>query len=521
MRARPAPEPGPFRLTVLLVALVLVPRVHPPAGHHEVALEPAASTTAIESAYDVKFGEAGGTPLHLDIHRPAGAKKLPALVLIHGGRWRAGDKADLTLIARRWAGFGYAVFNINYRLAKEATKSAPGTTHPALYEDVGAAISWVRQHGSAWGADPTALGILGGSAGGHLGLLAAVQDPTVAGVASWSGPTDLGLMWSRGQETEAIGTFLGCTHPEPCPAAADASPVTHVTPDDPPVLLANGSNEAIPAEQATVMGKALNAAGVEHEVLIPETERHGWGLDRYAEEPTRAFLARHLCDPGPQPTIIAQDVSASEEAGAASLSLTLSSPTCRDVEVSFSTRDQTAVAGQDYAATSGSLVIPAGSTAGTITVPVVADGVDEQDERFTVNLSSGPEALLPDPRVGVTITGESGPSLSVNDTSKAEGNSGATGAVFTVRLSEPVGHPVSVSYSTANGTALAGRDYKGVSGSLTIPAGKVTATVVVTLVGDTTWERNEAYALVLSSPQGATIGDGQGRGTIVNDDSMR
>jgi hypothetical protein len=189
--------------------------------------------------------------------------------------------------------------------------------------------------------------------------------------------------------------------------------------------------------------------------------------------------------------------------------------------VSFSTRDQTAVAGQDYKATSGSLVIPAGSTAGTITVPLFADDVDEPDERFTVTLSSGAEALLPDPNVDVTITGQSGPSLSVNDTSKAEGNSGTTGAVFSVRLSEPVGHPVSVSYSTANGTAVAGRDYRGVSGSLIIPAGKVTATVVVVLVGDTTWERNETYALVLSSPQGATIGDGQGRGIIVNDDSMR
>jgi acetyl esterase/lipase len=475
----------------------------------------------VQSTYDVEFGTAGGVGLLLDVHRPVGTKKLPALVLIHGGRWRSGDKADLTPIARRWAGLGYAVFNINYRLAEEATKSAPGITHPALHEDVGAAISWVRLHGPAWGADPAAVGVLGGSAGGHLGLLAAVQDASIGAVASWSGPTDLELMWSKGQETEAIGTLLGCTYPKACPAAEDASPVTHVTSDDPPVLLANGSNEQIPAEQATVMGKALKAAGVEHEVLIPETERHGWGLDRFAEGPTRAFLARHLCDPGPQPTVGAPDVTSTEAAGTASLSLTLSSPTCRDVRVSFSTGDQTALAAQDYAPTSGTLTIPAGSTAGTITVPLFADGVDEPDERFTVTLSSGPEALLPDPQVGVTIAGQSAPSLSVSDTSKPEGNSGTTGAVFTVRLSEAAGHPVSVAYSTANGTAAAGSDYKVASGSLTIPAGKVTATAVVTVVGDTTWERNETYTLSLWSPQGATIGDGQGRGVIVNDDTAR
>jgi hypothetical protein len=70
MHARPTPEPGPFRLTVLLVALVLVPRVHPPAGYPEVALEPVASTTAIESAYDVEVGTAGGVGLLLDVHRP-------------------------------------------------------------------------------------------------------------------------------------------------------------------------------------------------------------------------------------------------------------------------------------------------------------------------------------------------------------------------------------------------------------------------------------------------------------------
>jgi acetyl esterase/lipase len=521
MRVHPIPGPRPVRLSVLLIALALVPRLHPPDEPREVVLEPTATSTAIESAYDVQFATVGGVPLLLDVHRPAGAKRLPAIILIHGGRWRSGDKAELTPIAQEWAALGYAVFNVNYRLARAATRTAPGITYTALLQDVRSAISWVRQNGSAWGADPAAVGILGGSAGSHLGLLAAVQDPSIGAVASWSGPTDLELMWSQGQETEAIGTLVGCTHPNPCPAIRDASPISHVTSDDPPALLANGSDEQIPVEQATRMAEALEAVGVEHEVLIPQTELHGWGLDRYAEEPTRAFFARHLCDPGPQPTIAAPDVASTEAAGAASISLTLPSPTCRDVKVSFSTRDQTAVAGQDYKATSGSLVIPAGSTAGTITVPLFADSVDEPDERFTVTLSSGAEALLPDPNVDVTITGQSGPSLSVNDTSKAEGNSGTTGAVFSVRLSEPVGHPVSVSYSTANGTAVAGRDYRGVSGSLIIPAGKVTATVVVVLVGDTTWERNETYALVLSSPQGATIGDGQGRGIIVNDDSMR
>ena len=120
----------------------------------------------------------------------------------------------------------------------------------------------------------------------------------------------------------------------------------------------------------------------------------------------------------------------------------------------------------------------------------------------------------------VTITVAPMPSLSINDASVTEGNSGSRGLVFTLSLSAPSGLPVSVSYATANGTALAGSDYTAASGTLTFAPGVTTQTVSVAVLGDLRFEADETFAVNLSGAQNATIADNQGLGTIVNDDPM-
>jgi len=110
------------------------------------------------------------------------------------------------------------------------------------------------------------------------------------------------------------------------------------------------------------------------------------------------------------------------------------------------------------------------------------------------------------------------PSLKIGDATVMEGNTGTALAVFTVTLSAPSAQPVTVQYATATGTATAGSDYQARSGTLTIPAGQTTGTITVPIIGDRLPEPNEAFAVNLSSPTNATIADGQGVGTILDDE---
>src|SRR5262249_19314869 len=99
-----------------------------------------------------------------------------------------------------------------------------------------------------------------------------------------------------------------------------------------------------------------------------------------------------------------------------------------------------------------------------------------------------------------------------------EGNSGTTSANFTVSLSVPFTQTVSINWVTADGTAVAGSDYTAGSGTLTFPPGGTSKTVTVAVLGGTTHEPNETFFVNLSHPPNATIGDGQGLGTISDDD---
>lgn len=117
-----------------------------------------------------------------------------------------------------------------------------------------------------------------------------------------------------------------------------------------------------------------------------------------------------------------------------------------------------------------------------------------------------------------TACGGGTPSLSINDVRRTEGNGGATAFTFTVSLSAPTTRDVTVTLTTHDGSATAGSDYVAKTVTKTIPAGSTSVTSTVTVNGDTTVEPNEKFSYVLSNPFGATIADGTGVGTIVNDD---
>jgi subtilisin-like proprotein convertase family protein len=172
------------------------------------------------------------------------------------------------------------------------------------------------------------------------------------------------------------------------------------------------------------------------------------------------------------------------------------------------------------------LVAPDGTTANvTAGAPMHLTTFNYKDVKgtWTLRISSGDVAVsgsvtawslkVLGPTTAIPV-----PSLSIGDVSKSEGNSGTTAFSFTVTLSSASATSVTVQYATANGTATAGSDYTAAAGTLTIPAGTLSATITVPVIGDTLKETNETFSVNLSVPAGATIADGQGLGTIVNDD---
>jgi probable HAF family extracellular repeat protein len=111
-----------------------------------------------------------------------------------------------------------------------------------------------------------------------------------------------------------------------------------------------------------------------------------------------------------------------------------------------------------------------------------------------------------------------GPSLTINNVSVTEGNSGTTNAVFAVRLSTPGAVPVTVQYATTDGTATAGSDYQPASGTLSFAPGETTKTISVPVIGDRRAESNETFFVNLSQAVNADIAAGQGTGTILDDE---
>jgi Metallo-peptidase family M12B Reprolysin-like/Calx-beta domain len=113
----------------------------------------------------------------------------------------------------------------------------------------------------------------------------------------------------------------------------------------------------------------------------------------------------------------------------------------------------------------------------------------------------------------------SAPALSIDDVTVAEGNFGTAAAIFTVSVSPPSASTVTVAYTTANGTATAPSDYAFTSGTLAFAPGSSSATIAVSVNGDVTNEASETLLVNLSSPVNATMTDGQGIGTITNDEA--
>ncbi len=235
------------------------------------------------SERDVVFAEAGGVDLQLDIYRPNENTTRTAILYLHGGGWRVGERAAMRPIARRMAEFGFVGLPAQYRLTGEAP-------WPAQIHDVKAAIRWTRSNADRLGVDPGRIVLWGSSAGAHLALLAAgtPNDPAFegdvgpAGVSSavqaviavhaptsfYVGPRDL-------SHSSAIDALMG-----PGATEADAraaSPLTHVSADFPPTLLLHGTNDRVVHHSSSQrMLDALRAAKAPADMHLFHGQNHGF-----------------------------------------------------------------------------------------------------------------------------------------------------------------------------------------------------------------------------------------------------
>ncbi|MEM7147960.1 MAG: alpha/beta hydrolase [Verrucomicrobiota bacterium] len=229
----------------------------------------------------------------------------PAIVFIHGGGWRNGDKRKSNFLnpALDYAAKGYVTITVNYRL----TGTDP---FPACIEDVKNAVRWLRAHADEYNVDPDRIGAHGNSAGAHLVSMLGLakkdadlegdgpyqdQSSLVQAVCPSATPTDF-LNWKNGQPI--VGGFLGIEDDEFEKRARNYSPITHAGVDAPPFLLVHGTKDnTVPVSQSDRFEKALKEAGAK-DVTYLRFDGAGHGVfSQHKDETAPAmeeFFARTL-----------------------------------------------------------------------------------------------------------------------------------------------------------------------------------------------------------------------------------
>lgn len=204
--------------------------------------------------------------------------------------------------------------------------------------------------------------------------------------------------------------------------------------------------------------------------------------------------------------------------------LTRTGSTATALTVNYTITGTAATNGTDYATLTGTANFAANSATTTVTVTPTNDTIFEGSipETVTLTLTSNASYSIDTTKQAATVSlldNDGQPIISINDVTLAEGNAGTTNAVFTVSLSNSSSTNVTVNYLTTSGTAAAGSDYTALaSTALTFTPGQTSKTVTVAVTGDTTSEADETFFVNLSGAVGGIIGDGQGQGTITNDD---
>ena len=249
---------------------------------------------------DIVYKSIDDVQLMLDIYKLknlGGAQ--PLLVFIHGGGWRSGKKEDYRLYNLAFAQKGFVTASISYRLSGVEK-------YPAAIEDVKCAVRWLRAHAADYNFDPDKIALIGGSAGGHLSLLAGYADDSafaaecdaevssrVQAIVDLYGPVDLTTEYAR---THKLTTsFFGKSYEEASGSYLEASPLHWLTPDDPPTLIFQGTiDDLVPVSQSDTLKAALDRAGVFGEYHRLKGWPHTLDLSQKMNDYCQYYMERFL-----------------------------------------------------------------------------------------------------------------------------------------------------------------------------------------------------------------------------------
>jgi acetyl esterase/lipase len=263
-----------------LVVLMLLP-----------ALASAQPSAPVVTKTDLIYGRVEGAALLANIAYPDGPSLKPAIISVHGGRWRAGNRTDASSIkVTQWAEFGYFAMSIDYRLVG-------GSPAPAPYLDMLTAIRWLHAHADEYRIDPERVYLIGQSAGGHMVSLFATAGeagfPRVGGwekartdvkaVISVAGTYELNSLSWGNLWTPVDGKVEDARH--------HASPIYHVSPAMKPLLIIHSDDDkSVPVQQAADMSEKVKAAGVPHR-YVHYTDKGHMGITDDVIREARAFIA--------------------------------------------------------------------------------------------------------------------------------------------------------------------------------------------------------------------------------------
>lgn len=324
--SRPGASRGLAALAVLLALAAIVLALSPAAQALRLASERRVDLDfgrylnaridtqgPIAAAKTVTYATIDGVPLGLDVYAASPAKgPSPAVLVVHGGGWSAGEKGDASLFSQLLANHGYTVFDVQYRLA-------PQPNWKAAVGDVKCAVGWVKQHASGpdWNVDPKQLTLLGRSAGGNLALLTAytpgdpklppscdAPDTTVESVIDYYGPADLAWGYDHPANPRAYdihAKLTGFTGGTPS-TAADLyrllSPTARATASAPRTLIIHGGRDQLVAfHDSELLADRLRELNVPCETLFIPFAQHGFdfingGLsEQITEQVVLRFLA--------------------------------------------------------------------------------------------------------------------------------------------------------------------------------------------------------------------------------------
>ena len=255
-------------------------------------------------SYDSTIGYQGT----LDVYEPAADSaraNRPAILAIHGGAWRGGDKAWGEQFAEELCPYGYVVFSVNYRLA-----GRPGGTWPAQIEDVQEALRFIRANARRFRIDPARVASLGMSAGGHLATMVALRDDPagpdgrVSTAVNLDGEHDMTMPPDRVMaDFESILTSV-MGHPAPWSEAElrDISTVTFARRDVALLTVHGAGDDNVFVAQGERITEALRAKGAEAEFVRIEGDEGDchedcWKVTR-ARNAIHRFLDRRLAHDG-------------------------------------------------------------------------------------------------------------------------------------------------------------------------------------------------------------------------------